>query len=68
MREEECTIVSNTEVQEKYYLMKIRSEYISENCSPGNFVMIAVTGENDPLLKKAVRNIQKRDGLFLYIL
>ncbi|MEN8222679.1 MAG: dihydroorotate dehydrogenase electron transfer subunit [Acidobacteriota bacterium] len=46
--------------------MKIRSEYVSENCNPGNFVMIAVSGENDPLLKRPF-GIFRKEGNCFYI-
>ncbi len=47
--------------------MKIRSEYISDNCSPGNFVMIAVSGENDPLLKRPFGIFRKdKDCFYIY--
>ena len=47
--------------------MKIRSEYISENCSPGNFVMIAVSGGNDPLLKRPFGIFRKEaDCFYIY--
>lgn len=52
MREEECRIVENRNIGGKYFLMKIESAYISENSKPGNFVMLASSGSNDPLLKR----------------
>lgn len=52
MREEACRIVENRNVGGKYFLMKIESSYISENSKPGNFVMLAASGSNDPLLKR----------------
>jgi len=52
MKEEACQVVHNARISEGYYLMKIRSPYIAGRCKPGNFVMIAVTGGTDPLLKR----------------
>ncbi len=66
MIEEECRIASNTVVRGKYYLMKIESEYISKNSEPGNFVMVAVSGGHDPLLKRPF-GIFKTDPPYFYI-
>ena len=52
MRESECPVVSNSVIRGNYHLMKIESEYISTQCRPGNFVMLAVTDGTDPLLKR----------------
>ena len=66
MKEEECRVAANTNIQGRYYLMKIESEYISEKSDPGNFVMIAVSGSNDPLLKRPF-GIFKIDSPYFYI-
>ncbi|MEN8154695.1 MAG: dihydroorotate dehydrogenase electron transfer subunit [Acidobacteriota bacterium] len=52
MREELCRIVKNRNLGGKYFLMEIESAYISRNSKPGNFVMLEVSGSNDPLLKR----------------
>lgn len=66
MREEECRIADNTLIRGRYYVMKIESAYISEKCEPGNFVMVAVSGSNDPLLKRPF-GIFKADSPCFYI-
>jgi len=66
MREEECRISANTVIRGRYYLMKIESEYIARVCEPGNFVMIAVSGGNDPLLKRPF-GIFRQESPYFYI-
>ncbi len=52
MRELTGTIVDNTKIRENYYLLKIEVSYIPEKAVPGNFVMLGISGINDPLLKR----------------
>lgn len=66
MREEECRIADNTLIRGRYYVMKIESAYISGKSEPGNFVMVAVSGSNDPLLKRPF-GIFRKDSPFFYI-
>jgi len=66
MKEEECRVSANTVLQGRYYMMKLESEYISEKSEPGNFVMIAVSGSHDPLLKRPF-GIFKTDPPYFYI-
>jgi len=66
MREEACRVAGNQVVSGNYYLMKIESEYISGACEPGNFVMIAVSDGNDPLLKRPF-GIFRKESPYFYI-
>ncbi len=66
MKEEACRVITNTIIQGRYYLMKLESSHISENSKPGNFVMVAVSGSNDPLLKRPF-GIFKTDPPYFYI-
>jgi dihydroorotate dehydrogenase electron transfer subunit len=52
MRDENCTVIENIHINKKYFLMKVKAEYISKNSQPGNFVMVAVSNTTEPLLKR----------------
>jgi dihydroorotate dehydrogenase electron transfer subunit len=52
MKEENCKVIENINVNEKYFLMKIEAGYIAQNSQPGNFVMVAASSTYDPLLKR----------------
>jgi len=63
MKEEACEVVLNRHLRRGYYLMKIRSSHIAGRCTPGNFVMIAVSGGTDPLLKRPFGIFGKEEDL-----
>ncbi|HLP47360.1 MAG TPA: hypothetical protein VK469_15520, partial [Candidatus Kapabacteria bacterium] len=52
MKEETCVVIENKHINRKYYMLKIKAPYISENAKPGNFVMVKPTSGIDPLLKR----------------
>lgn len=52
MKEQSCPVVENIHLRKNYYLLKVKSEYISSNSSPGNFIMVSVSSSHDPLLKR----------------
>ncbi|MCP5051797.1 MAG: dihydroorotate dehydrogenase electron transfer subunit [bacterium] len=52
MKEEKCIVVKNENIIKDYYLLELESEYIAERAKPGNFVMLAVSGNFEPLLKR----------------
>lgn len=66
MKEEKCKVVENVNINKKYYLMKIETGYIAENCRPGNFVMVAVSTTFDPLLKRPF-GILKTEPPYIYL-
>lgn len=52
MKEEKGIVKENVNIGENFFLIKIKASYISKNSVPGNFVMSAVLGSSDPLLKR----------------
>lgn len=52
MKEETYVVIENMHIGKKYYMLKIRATYISENAKPGNFVMVKPSYGIDPLLKR----------------
>ena len=52
MKEEYCQVEESIHLTKKYYLLKIKSEYISSRTKPGHFLMISVSSSHDPLLKR----------------
>jgi len=52
MKEEKCLVVENRKLNKKYFLMKLKAEYISSHAKPGNFIMLAASNTADPLLKR----------------
>jgi dihydroorotate dehydrogenase electron transfer subunit len=47
-------ILENEEIQEDYFLMKVKMAPLFENPSPGQFVMIRIAGLNDPFLSRPI--------------
>ncbi|MFC2155816.1 dihydroorotate dehydrogenase electron transfer subunit [Acidobacteriota bacterium] len=66
MKEEKCKVVENIKMNEKYYLMKIKTTTIAKDCRPGHFVMVAVSTTFDPLLKRPF-GIFKSEPPYIYI-
>ncbi len=64
MREEKCRVISNINIQGNYFLLKVESENVYRNGKPGNFVMIAASGNNDPLLKRPFGIFKSEPGCF----
>lgn len=52
MRDEFCSVAENFRIQEEYYLLKIHSEYVSNQALPGNFIMLSTSSAGDTLLKR----------------
>ena len=52
MQDEIGIIEENINISDQYYLIKIKSEYISTNSQPGNFIMLEVSPSHDPLLRR----------------
>jgi dihydroorotate dehydrogenase electron transfer subunit len=52
MKEEKCIVVENRNLNKKYFLIKLKAEYISSHAKPGNFIMLAASNTVDPLLKR----------------
>ncbi len=52
MKEEKCYVVENRKLNKKYFLMKLKAEYISSHAKPGNFIMLAASNTVAPLLKR----------------
>lgn len=66
MKEERCFVKENKKINENYFLMKIKAEYISKNSKPGNFVMVNVSETFDPLLKRPF-GIFKSEPPFIWL-
>ncbi len=66
MKEERCFVKENKKISKDYFLMKIKSEYISTNSKPGNFVMVNVSETFDPLLKRPF-GIFKSEPPFIWL-
>jgi dihydroorotate dehydrogenase electron transfer subunit len=47
-------IIDNRKVTENYYLLTLASKYIATNAEPGQFVMVRVTNEFQPLLRRPI--------------
>jgi dihydroorotate dehydrogenase electron transfer subunit len=52
MKEEKCIVVENRNLNKKYFLIKLKAQYISSHAKPGNFIMLAASNTVDPLLKR----------------
>ena len=52
MKDETCVVVENLHIHQRYFIIKLHAPYISENCKPGNFIMLTVSSTLDPLLKR----------------
>ncbi len=52
MKDEICLVVENTPINRNYFLMKLEAPYITQDCQPGNFVMLTVAKGHDPILKR----------------
>ncbi len=52
MKDETCIVMENKHINKKYYMLKIKAPYISENAKPGNFVMLKASSGIDPMLKR----------------
>jgi dihydroorotate dehydrogenase electron transfer subunit len=52
MKEEKCIVSENRNIRKQYYLMQLKSEYISRHAKAGNFIMLAASRGYEPLLKR----------------
>jgi len=66
VKEEKGIIADNRNIGGDFFLTKIKAPYIAKNSIPGNFVMIAVSNSNDPLLKRPL-GIFNSEPPFIYI-
>jgi dihydroorotate dehydrogenase electron transfer subunit len=64
MKEEACVIAENRNIGKNYFLMKLRSDYISGRARPGNFIMLAASGTFEPLLKRPFGILRVRAPFF----
>jgi len=65
-KEEKSLVVLNTNINKNYYLMKLKADYISANCQPGNFIMLAASRTSEPLLKRPF-GILKAEPPYIWI-
>lgn len=66
MNEEKCIIEENLNILGNYFLIKIKTELIAKEAIPGNFVMVGVNTNTDPLLKRPF-GIFYVDDNFIYL-
>lgn len=67
MKEEKGVVVENRNIGGNFFLLKIEAPYISKMSIPGNFVMTAVSGSSDPLLKRPLGIFDaKSPHIYLY--
>lgn len=52
MKEEACAIAENRNIRNNYFLMKLKSDYVSTHAKAGNFIMLAASKTTEPLLKR----------------
>jgi dihydroorotate dehydrogenase electron transfer subunit len=66
VKEEKGILAENINIGGNFFLIKIKAPYISKNSIPGNFVMVAVSCSNDPLLKRPL-GIFNSEPPFIYL-
>ncbi|HQN71465.1 MAG TPA: hypothetical protein PK424_08015, partial [Smithella sp.] len=47
-------IITNDEIQDDCFLMKVRTSSLFETPQPGQFVMVRIAGLNDPFLSRPI--------------
>ncbi len=67
MNEEKGIVKENKNICANYYLMEIETKTIAENSKPGNFVMIGINNNYDPLLKRPFGIYDVKDNsIYIY--
>lgn len=67
--QEKCMVVSNRQIAESIYELKLKGEITSEMSDPGQFVHVKVADGFDPLLRRpiSIAAIDKGNGTFTII-
>lgn len=69
IKKEFCKIISQKEIAENIYELKVQAELVQEINAPGQFVHIRVSGLRDPLLRRpiSISSYDKEKGSFTMI-